>query len=259
MVRVTPGDAVFPRASSEPLTALLPLDGRIGPEWLTGQAVDLARTHALTLLGLGTARSGDRAGLEAWTARCRAAGATCEARERPGRRASQVLAASGEADFVLLAQPSGVAGPLGALSSTFGTVLRQATRPLWVAHSGATPPQALTVAFHGQRGGFHAVAQAARFAHAWGLPVDLLVVAQGQDINDHDVLIGQQELRARGVIERRTRYERGVPGEVLAGVCAPDHLLVMGGAGDGPLFGLIASSTVRGVLRGAGGPVLLCP
>jgi len=170
-----------------------------------------------------------------------------------------MLEAMEHVDLVMAAWVPGADSPLGFLTSTFYAVLRHTVRPVWVARPGDQVPQDLIVAFHGQRKAFHAVAQAAVLARAWKLPVDILVVGDSQDITDHDALIARGELLARRVSDRSTFYEQGGAEERLISVTSPTRLLVMGGAGDGPFFGFAVSPVVRDVLRGAQGPVLLCP
>lgn len=243
---------------SPPLTYLVPLDGRVGPTWVTDQAIKLARAHGGTVLGLSTLQgSAAQDDLHSFQERCRIAGIAGTGLHLPGPRFQGIMEASQRADLVMVAWTAESARILDF--STFGALVRHATCPVWIAPPSGRVPTELTVAFHGQRKAFHAIAQAAKLAHTWQLPVDTLVVAEGPDINDHDTLIARQELRARNVIERHSRYERGVTGEILAAVTSPDHLLIMGGAGDGPFFGLTLSRIVRQVLRLPRGPVLICP
>lgn len=245
-------------AAPTSMSCLVPLEGRLGPSWLTDQAVEVASTFGLTLHGLRTRKGseGDRAQW-AFEERCAARQVPCKVVF--GIRRSQRHAAMTEVGFVMAAWAPSSGGPLAFLRSPVLSLVRHAVRPVWVARPGDQVPRHLTVAFHGQRKAFHAVAQTAALALAWQIPADILVVGNRRDVTDHDALIAREELLFRGVRDRRTFYEQGVAGERLARVTTPSSLLVMGGAGDGPVFGFGVSTVVRVVLKDARGPVLLCP
>ncbi|MBZ9715413.1 universal stress protein [Deinococcus multiflagellatus] len=247
----------FPTDPSR-LSYLVPLDGRIGPSWVVDQAIELAQLSGGQLLGVSTL-SPEAAPpvLDSFAQRSQQARVPYESFRASGSRSQALGHLMPRVDMVMVAWFPRALRTFGF--STLDRVIRHATRPIWLAQETDQVPTGLTVAFHGQRKAFHAVRHAARLAQAWQRPVDLLVVAEGRDIDDHDVLIARQELLAQGIAERESRYEQGDTGQVLAGVTAADQLLVMGGAGGGHLFGLTVSRVVQQVLKSPRGPVLICP
>lgn len=123
------------------------------------------------------------------------------------------------------------------------------------------PPQRLTVAYNGHAQARGALDMAAGLALAWHLPLELLVIHQGQDNQAAQAILSdaQAVLEAAGCQPASAQMSTGNPARVLVEASGPATLLVMGTHSHHTFLGFRRGHTVDDVLLGARGAVVLCP
>lgn len=142
--------------------------------------------------------------------------------------------------------------------STFETVVRHSSVPVWVCADQAQIPERIVIAYDAQRRARDALAVATTLSLEWSLPLEVRVVSN-EDTNAQEALWeARLTLDARGVSARMNAVQ-GDAGLALQAVADPDVLLVMGTHSHGTFLGFRQGHTVDTVLLGANGPVLLCP
>lgn len=142
--------------------------------------------------------------------------------------------------------------------STFETVVRHSSVPVWVCADQAQIPERIVIAYDAQRRARDALAVATTLSLEWSLPLEVRVVSN-EDTNAQEALReARLTLDARGVSARMNAVQ-GDAGLALQAVADPDVLLVMGTHSHGTFLGFRQGHTVDTVLLGANGPVLLCP
>lgn len=260
------------------------------------QAIDLAARHHLTLMGVNVLLPGlvdapgigpagymgtgyvspaeyeldaqalqykERAQQEMladFQSRCRARGVACVPIRDAGSPADDLLRCAEDADLIWLSR-EGLHEGHTTWFSTFEPVVRRSPVPVWLTHAGAQAPRRLTVAFDGHPQAVDALRVAARLSRQWDLPLDLLVVHDGQQkgMDEGTLHDAGAMMEAFDRSPDTASLVAGHPATVLAGATGPDTLLVMGTHSHGTFLGFRRGHTVDDVLQGARGPVVLCP
>lgn len=143
--------------------------------------------------------------------------------------------------------------------NVFEHLTRHSPVPVWVVPDSARCPVRLTVAYDGHPRALEAAKLAAALSRQWQLPLGVLVISEGREVDERDVRYALEELYVRGVHESGVFYEQGPPAALLTRHAEPDGLLVMGSHGHSAPLGLAIGNTVDQVLGTARGSVLLCP
>lgn len=235
---------------------LLPLLGP-GDQVVTGFALEAARAFHLELATVLLLEAGNaevaRPGRSVAGAAVASSTVTVVAPFGPA-----IEALAQQQDAVMLSA-SGRAGGRWVGHNVFEHLTRHSPVPVWVVPDSARCPVRLTVAYDGHPRALEAAKLAAALSRQWQLPLGVLVISEGREVDERDVRYALEELYVRSVHESGVFYEQGPPAALLPRHAEPDGLLVMGSHGHSAPLGLAIGNTVDQVLGTARGSVLLCP
>lgn len=246
---------------------LVPIRGDDAGWQALEQALPIAERERARLLGLhvlasdseGALREGRRIA-ERFDSRCQERGVSGQLIVEFGEISLVIAERARWTDLVVLSlqHPPGES-PSARLSSGLSKLIRRCPRPLLVVPEEATELACPLLAYDGSPKSREALFVAAYMASAWGLPLTVLSVEEG-DEGAEAALQEAQEYLAERDVEAESALSQGEVVEALLDLTDEKNcdLVLLGGYGANPVLEAVLGSSVDQVLRRSRVPLLIC-
>jgi len=229
-----------------------PLYETTGPLWTEGLPAAPIAVELREALDERAARLLERA-----TARVAETGLACEPMRAVGIADEELIRLAAQAEAIVLGRRGEVHGEPGTLGSVTVRIIKHSPKPVLVAGETPSPCQRPVVALDGGETSNHALALAARYAEALGIP--LSVVHVSDDAAAADALLAQAAafLSGRGVAAFTHRLTGDVTQSVTRFVAEHGADLLIAGAHGGRRHAWAFGSHAEKLLRAATVPVII--
>lgn len=149
--------------------------------------------------------------------------------------------------------------PLAALASGFRNMIQRCPKPVLSVPEVVTPLSKALIAYDGSPKALEALYIATYLSGKWGIPLDVVYVAENVGVNPEILTAAQQYLESHDIKATYHTETGSVPEAILK--VATEHgcdFILMGGYGRKPVIDVVLGSTVDRVLRESHLPVLFC-
>ena len=220
---------------------------------------DLGFEEEMCLEWFQTMRDAAQTLMSSFAARCEEVGVPHTVAIETGNISQILLERARDCDLAVIARSHQPSYDHARLGPVFEALVRHSPVIVWVAHEQPAMPDRAVLAYDGGSHAPDALIAAAEASSVWGVPLELLVVGEGQRVNNDVLERGAAGLRELHAAPQGAHLVAGDPALMILEKTAPDALVVMGTSSHRRPLGFHLDHTLETVVRGARGPLLVCP
>ncbi len=229
-----------------------PLYETTGPLWTEGLPAAPIAAELREALDERAARILERAG-----ARVAEAGLAAEPVRAVGLADEELLRLADQAEAIVVGRRGELHGEPGTLGAVTIRIIKRAAKPVLVAGERPSACQRPVVALDGGETSSHALALAARYAEAVGIPLTVVHVSDDAAAGDELLARAAAFLSERGVAARTRRLTGDVTKSVAGFLAEQDADLLIAGAHGGRRNVFAFGSHAETLLKAAAVPVII--